>query len=132
VQQIANLADSDARRALHWLLQTTLSAERKNADRICLQHIPSAARAWSQMQQTALRQSLPAHLQIIYGLAKKHSPVASRHLRQLYLLQCHKQSIEPAAPRTFSKYLALLIRRGLMEAHYQPGIGPGRMLRTIA
>ncbi len=130
IQRIAALAGGDARRAVHYLMQAALSAERQDADRIALRHVPRAD-GLVQIQRTVRQQSLPMHPRMLYQLAMRHSPVSSGHLRQLYLLECHKRAIRPAATRTFSKYLAVLIRKGWIEAHYQPGNGLGRVLQTV-
>ena len=131
LEKIASLAHGDARKALYLLRPAALCAEQQGAGRIAQRHLPAEAHVWEDMRLTAQLESLPLHQRIIYDLASSRRQIPSAHLRQLYLLECHKRSISPAARRTFSKYVGLLIRQGLINAQYQPGSGPGRMLRVL-
>ena len=131
LQRIVSLDGGDARKALHLLRQAALCAEKQGANRVTQRHVHVDAHAWQAVRLKAQLESLSEHQRIIYHLAKNHMQISSLHLRQLYLLECHRRSIPPAAPRTFSKYIGALIQRGLIDAQYQPGRGPGRMLRAI-
>jgi Cdc6-like AAA superfamily ATPase len=131
LETIASCAGGDARRALYLLLQAAVSADRQGADRIGLDHISCDAHGWQQLQRKAQAESLPYHQRLIYNLARGHGQISSLQLRQQYLLACHNSSIQPAAPRTFAKYIGRLIQRGMLDARYEPGIGPGRVLRAV-
>jgi len=131
LEKIGSLAGGDARKALHLLRQAALCAEKEGANRVTQRHVRADLHAWEAVRLTAQLESLSEHQRIIYHLTKNHMQISSLHLRQLYLLECHKRSIPPAAPRTFSRYIGGLVQKGLIDAQYQPGRGPGRMLRAI-
>ena len=131
IQKIASLAGGDARAALHILLKTAIGAEEDRAGRITAKHIPDDVFAWRQLEKNSRIESLPRHQQLIYKLAKEYGQISSIRLRQLYLVSCHNDSIEPVAQRTFSKYLRLLAQSNFISIEPQAFGGPGRVVKAI-
>ena len=132
LQRIAILAAGDARKALHLLLKTAIAAEKDPSDKITTKHIPTDILAWQQLQQNCRIGALPPHQRLIYDLTKEHGQISSTRLRRLYLLNCHQNSIEPVAQRTFSKYVKLLAQRNFISTQVRTAGGPGRLVKAIA
>lgn len=130
LQEIAPLAQGDARLALRLLFQAALAAENDHAERIHTKHIPADRSTWARSEQKRRIESLPEHQRLVYELVKKHRQISSTALRNLYETACGKLSIEPVAQRTFSKYVALLARNNFLSVEQKGAGGRGRLLRV--
>ena len=114
--------------ALHLLLRTAVAAERANAEKLAVGHIPTYASSWHTLHRAARIQSLPQHQQIMLRLLKERGTVSSATLRRLYLTQCQRESIEPVAGRTFSKYITRLAQHDLFTVEAKSTGRAGRLL----
>ena len=130
LQRIASLARGDARKALYILLKTAVAAEKDRTDRMAARHIPADTLAWQQWEQNSRVESLPQHQRLIYELARKHGEISSTKLRGLYLVGCYKESLEPAAHRTFSKYVKILAQNNFLSIEPKVTGGSGRLIKV--
>jgi Cdc6-like AAA superfamily ATPase len=88
--------------------------------------------ARGQTRQEEMLQRLSYHERLIYELALKNQPVLTTDLRRIYADCCQKKGITPVARRTFSKYVKLMIDRGLLGFDPRAVTGKGRLLTAPA
>jgi len=130
LRQIAQSAGGDARTALEALRQAAVASESAGENRIALRACTDALRAWMPTAQERILHKLSYHERLIYDLAVKNQPVLSTDLWAVYGDDCQKTSITPVARRTFSKYVKLMVDRGLLSVDPRTVAGKGRLLRA--
>jgi len=130
LQEIAPLAQGDARVALRLLFQAALAAENDHAERIGSKHIPPDRSTWARAEQNRRIASLPHHQRLIYKLVEENKQISSTNLRSLYETACGKLAIVSVAQRTFSKYVASLARNDFITVVRRDPDGHGRLLRV--
>jgi len=116
LDEIAELAEGDAASALKLLLRSALNAEKRVAAQIAAKDIPPDKGLWRKIEQKTKLESLNYHQLLIYRIVKSKGQTNSSKLRQLYMLACHKERIEPIAQRTFTKYLNIMIHKNVITA----------------
>jgi len=130
LRQLAQVAGGDARAALEGLRHAAVTAESTGKKRIALSACAGAPRARGQTRQEEMVQRLSYHERLIYDLALKNEPILTTDLRRIYGNHCRKNGITPIARRTFSKYVKLMVDRGLFGVDPRTVAGKGRLLRA--
>jgi len=130
LRQIAQSAGGDARAALEALRRAAVAAESSGKNRIALHACTDALPAWMPTAQEKMLHKMSYHERLIYDLALKNQPVLSTDLWAVYGDDCQKTGITPVARRTFSKYVKLMVDRGLLSADPRTVAGKGRLLRS--
>jgi Cdc6-like AAA superfamily ATPase len=128
LRQIAESAGGDARAALEALRHAAVAAESSGKKRIALSACADALRERRPTRQEEMLSRLSYHERLIHELALKHEPVLTTDLRRVYGNHCQKTGITPVARRTFSKYVKLMVNRGLLAVDPRAITGEGRLL----
>ena len=131
LRELARAAGGDARAALEGLRRAAVAAESLGNKRIALSDCPDAARARGQTRHEEILQKLSYHERLIHELALKNEPILTTDLRRIYGGYCQKSGITPVAPRTLSKYVKLMVDRGLLGIDPRAVAGKGRLLKTF-
>ena len=130
LRDLAQSARGDARAALEALRQAAVASESSGKNRIALSACAGVLREQAPTRQEEMVQRLSYHERLMYELALKHEPVLSTELRLAYGDHCQKNAIRPVARRTFSKYVKLMVERGLLGVDPRIVAGKGRLLRA--
>jgi orc1/cdc6 family replication initiation protein len=116
LQSIAELADGDARIAIHTLKNAAYFAENEKQAQIKASHVRRAWNSAKDLKISYLLRKLTDHHRLLYGLIEKKSGILSGDLWRLYLKTCGKSGTTPIAVRTYSDYCNKLIELGLVQA----------------
>jgi len=104
--------------------------ESSGKNRIEVSACANALQARAQTPQEEMLHKLSYHERLIYDLAVKNQPILSTNLGRVYGDHCQKTGITPVARRTFSKYVRLMVDRGLLNVDPRTVTGKGRLLRS--
>jgi Cdc6-like AAA superfamily ATPase len=132
LRQLAQSAAGDALAALEALRHAAVASESAGKNRIALRACAGALREQAPTRHEEIVQELSYHERLIYELAVKHQPVLTTDLRRIYGDSCQKNAITPIARRTFSKYVKLMVDRGLLGVDPRAVAGKGRLLTAPA
>jgi len=117
---------------LAWYLRRHggVASESSGKNRIALHACTDALRAWMPTAQEKMLHKMSYHERLIYDLAVKNQLLLSTDLWAVYADDCQKTGITPVARRTFSKYVKLMVDRGLLSVDPRTVAGKGRLLRA--
>jgi Cdc6-like AAA superfamily ATPase len=129
LHRIAQLASGDARVALRTLKLSAQLAQAAGSSQIEQQHIEHGWAHVAELQRKYLLSKLTRHHDVIYGLISERGPINASEARKEYRRHCQGQGLVPVAGRTFSKYVAQLIRCGLVQQERTVSWPSTRLLR---
>lgn len=124
LKRITAASGGDARVAIRTLLQAAAAAEAARRRRLDVRSMASQLQKSHAVRDEAWSLRLSEHERIIRELVTRYGPVGTTRLRELYVAHCRKESVEPAARRTFSKYLNRLGAAGVLNVAAR-STGPG-------
>jgi|GEM_PF-480326 len=130
--RIAQDAGGDARAALEAVRHAAVASESAGKNRIALRASTSALREQPPTRHEEMLQRLSYHERLIYELAMKNEPILTTDLRRVYGEWCQENDITPVARRTFSKYVKLMVDRGVLGLDRRAVRGKGRLLMAPA
>lgn len=130
LRQLVRSVGSDARAALEALRHAAVASESAGKNRIALRRCAGALHERTPTRHEEMVQRLSYHERLIHELALKNEPILTTDLRYVYGNHCQKNGIMPVARRTFSKYVKLMVDRGLLDVDQRTVAGKGRLLRA--
>ena len=128
ILKISSLAGGDMRKAISLLRQAALAAETAGDRQITDRHISTNISLWQNLEKDAKVKALSQHQRLLLKIVRKYKKISSSELCRRYLLRCKKQSIEPVARRTYSRYLQFLARGDFIHIDSSKTGGPGRLI----
>lgn len=129
VQRIAHLASGDARVAIRTLKLAAQLAQAAGSNEIGDQHIQHGWAHVAELQRKYLLTKLTAHHALMYEIISELGPVDAGRTRHEYRRRCQDKGLVPVAGRTFSKYVAQLLRFGLVQQERTINWPNSRLLR---
>ena len=115
LRKIAELADGDARVAIHTLKNAAYIAENDLSQKIEEKHIREGFNSAKDIKKTYLLNKLTTHHRMLYEIVKEREEIKSGELWKAYLEKCKKLGKQPIALRTFSEYMNKLIELDLIQ-----------------
>jgi len=115
LEEIARLADGDARVAIQTLKNAGYAAEKEGSEKIEEKHVKEAYSKAKDIKKTYLLNKLSEHHRMLYAIVKERKEITSGELWKEYLKRCEKEKKQAIALRTFSEYMNKLIELDLVK-----------------
>jgi len=105
LENIAEMAEGDARIAIQTLKNAAYYAEKGNSSRILSEHVEKGRKDARVIKKTYLLNKLTADHRILYEVIQSRKQVHSNELWEAYLSEARKRGLKPIALRTYSEYV---------------------------
>jgi len=116
LEKIAELSEGDARMAIQTLRKAAEIAESSDAPQISEEHLNNAWNSTNELKKKYMLEGLTEHHRILHDIIKEQPGISSGKLWESFLKACNQEGKKPIATRTFSAYLARLIKLALIAA----------------
>jgi len=90
-------------------------AQSDGASQIEDRHVRDGWEQVAALQRKYLLSKLTSHHTVLYDVISERGPINAAQVRQEYGQRCRGSGLVPVAGRTLSKYVAQLIRSGLVQ-----------------
>jgi len=130
LRRIASASGGDARWAIQILRQSAAEAEQAGHSTLSDLLVGHLLQQWQAVHRNQRLTALSEHEKAIYELARRHAPLSRNDLVGRYLAHCQRHAIQPAARRTFTKYLGRLASAGLLTIEGKPPLTGRRIIRA--
>lgn len=131
IEKIAELSDGDARIAIQTLKESAQMAEYEGSKKIKEEHIKKGFGKVKQLKKSYLLNKLNQDQKILYQVIESNPNINSSDLYRKYVMKIRKHGIKPIAPRTFRKYVGILVKMKLVEVNQSRGKGGIRQFKVI-
>lgn len=115
LEEIAELAEGDARVAIQTLKNAAYVAENDLSQKIKKKHVEEGYTSAKNLKKTYLLNKLTTHHRLLYKLVKENKEIESGELWKIYIKKCKKKNKQPIAIRTYSEYMNKLIELDLVQ-----------------
>lgn len=132
LNQIATMAQGDARAAIRMLHRVAIVADHQRIDRITTATLKEQFTAARETRRTCVLNNLTRDHRILYKIVEKKRQILSGNLWQEYLQRCDRIRRKPLAWRTFSDYCNRLVQTGLVTSERARVRGKVRLFKTVA
>lgn len=131
IEKIAELSDGDARIAIQTIKEAAQMAEYEGSKKIKEEHVQKGYGKVKKLKKSYLLNKLNQDQKILYQVIEANPGITSSNLYRRYVERIRKQGIKPIAPRTFRKYVGILVKMKLIEASRSRGKGGARKFKVI-
>jgi len=126
LENIAELANGDARIAIHTLKRSAEYAEGDGASKITGEHVKKGYNLAKNLKKSYMLYKMGQHYRILYRLIKDNPDILSADLWETYLRKCEKMRMKPVAKRTYFAHVDKLMKIELVRSEWV-GSSRGRM-----
>jgi cell division control protein 6 len=115
LQRVAELADGDARVALHTLKHAAYYAQKESSRKIETPHVLQGWQDTRKINWNHILNKLTEHHVLLYEIIRDKKSMLSTELWSSYLQKCREARVNPISSRTFPDYVNELRDRGLVR-----------------
>jgi cell division control protein 6 len=115
LKRVAELADGDARVALHTLKHAAYYAQKESSKRIEMSHVLQGWQDTRKINFNHILNKLTEHHVFLYEIIRDRKSMLSTELWGSYLKKCREARVNPISSRTFPDYVNELRDRGLVR-----------------